>query len=329
MSVKPVKQEKKKDLSKFIKWIWVALFVIILEAGAIFSAVKICESRNYKQSEQLQQTADVINNQNYRLDVLEKLPLIISENAKKINTLSSTLGLFSDNLIAMQQIVNKETIDNINNSLTDMGKKIEAVEETKNNEALILSLALIIKENALYNRSFAQEVDILTGLAKDQTNIQNDVSTITGLKNEIIENDISLINTFNSFVDDLVFDEPVSEEENNSNGNAVTKSIKLIKDTVSGINFDKVVILKKDKKTNEQKALIAKLKELVISYNFNEALNLINNNYQFNNIKNASFMKWQTDAKKNILFNEAISHIIASELSAIRDSFDNTSSIKE
>ena len=229
----------------------------------------------------------------------------------------------------MQQIVNKETIDNINNSLTDMGKKIEAVEETKNNEALILSLALIIKENALYNRSFAQEVDILTGLAKDQTNIQNDVSTITGLKNEIIENDISLINTFNSFVDDLVFDEPVSEEENNSNGNAVTKSIKLIKDTVSGINFDKVVILKKDKKTNEQKALIAKLKELVISYNFNEALNLINNNYQFNNIKNASFMKWQTDAKKNILFNEAISHIIASELSAIRDSFDNTSSIKE
>lgn len=323
MSVKPVKQEKKKDLSKFIKWIWVALFVIILEAGAIFSAVKICESRNYKQSEQLQQTAGVINNQNYRLDVLEKLPLIISENTKKINTLSSTLGLFSDNLIAMQQTINKETIDNINNSLLDMGKKIEAVEETKNNEALILSLALIIKENALYNRSFAQEVDILVGLANEQPGIQNDISTIVGMKNDVIENDISLINKYNDFVGELVFEEKTIEANTNENNSAVTKSIKMIKDTVAGINFDKVVILKKDKKTNEQKILLSKLSNLVNSYNFTEALNLIHSNPQFNNIKNDAFIKWQVEVQKNISFNEAISHIIASELSAIRSSFNN------
>lgn len=323
MSVKPVKQEKKKDLSKFIKWIWVALFVIILEAGAIFSAVKICESRNYKQSEQLQQTAGVINNQNYRLDVLEKLPLIISENTKKINTLSSTLGLFSDNLIAMQQTINKETIDNINNSLLDMGKKIEAVEETKNNEALILSLALIIKENALYNRSFAQEADILADLANEQPGIQNDISTIIGMKNDVIKNDISLINKYNDFVGDLVFEEKTIEANTNENNSAVTKSIKMIKDTVAGINFDKVVILKKDKKTNEQKILLSKLSNLVNSYNFTEALNLIRSNPQFNNIKNDAFIKWQVEVQKNISFNEAISHIIASELSAIHSSFNN------
>ena len=85
MSVKVAKQEKKKDISKFIKWILVALLVIVLEGGAIFSAVKISESRNIEQKEQIQLANGLINNQNHRLDVLEKLPLIISENAKKIN----------------------------------------------------------------------------------------------------------------------------------------------------------------------------------------------------------------------------------------------------
>ena len=121
--------------------------------------------------------------------------------------------------------------------------------------------------------------------------------------------------------------------EDTTEDGAVAKSIKMIKDTVAGINFDKVVILKKDKKTNEQKALIAKLSELVNSYNFSSAINLIQTNTQFNNIKNIEFAKWQNDVQKNILFNEAISHIIASELSAIRSSFDkikgNTSSTEE
>jgi hypothetical protein len=229
----------------------------------------------------------------------------------------------------MQQTFNKETIDNLNNRLIDIDKKIEVIEETKNNEALVLSLALIIKENALYNRNFAKEVDILADLAKDQPNLQIDIATITSFKDDIIENDIALINAFNSFVDDLVFEAPVTEEESNTDATAVSKSLKLIKDTVSGINFDKVVILKKDKKTNEQKALIAKLKELVNSYNFSGAINLINNNKQFNNVKNNDFTKWQTDVQNNILFNEAISHIIASELSAIKSSFENMSSIKE
>lgn len=324
MSVKVAKQEKKKNNSKFIKWILVALFIIVLEVGAIFSSVKISESRNLKQNEQFQLTNMAINNQNSRLDVLEKLPLIISENAKKINTISSTLSLFSDNLVAMQQTVNKETIDGLNNALQEMNNKIEAIEETKNNEALVLSVALIIKENALYNRNFSKDVDILTDLASNQPNIQNDISTLNNMKNEIIENDISLINSFNSFADELVFEEQTDKQNTNTNDNAVAKSIKLIKDTVSGINFDKVVILKKDKKTNEQKALIAKLKELVVSNNFSGALDLIHNNPQFNSIKNETFATWQSNVKKNIVFNEAISHIISSELSAIRTNFDKT-----
>ncbi len=333
MSVKVVKQEKKKDISKFIKWILVALLVIILEGGAIFSAVKISESRNIEQKEQIQLANGLINNQNQRLDVLEKLPLIISENVKKINALSSTLSLFSDNLLALQQTVNKETLDNLNNRLSQMDNKIEVIEETKNNEALILSIALMIKENALYNRSFAEEIDILVDLAKDQPNIQNEISTVTNMRSDIIENDISLVNTFNSFIDNLIFEDSSPMIENDKTDGAVAKSIKMIKDTVAGINFDKVVILKKDKKTNEQKALITKLSELVNSHNFSGAMNLIQTNAQFNNIKNTEFTKWQNDVQKNILFNEAISHIIASELSAIRSSFDkikgNTSSTEE
>ena len=323
MSVKAPKQEKKKDNSKFLKLGVLGLFVIILEAGAVFSAVKISESRNLKQIEQIKRNNNILDNQNHRLDVLEKLPLIISENAKKINALSSSLSLFSDSLIAMQQTVNKETLDNLNNSILDMSKKIEFIEETKNIEALTLSVALIIKENALYNRSFANEADILVDLSKDQNNIQNEISVIANMKNDVIENDISLINRFNVLSQEIVFEEPSVEGTENKETNAVTKSIKMIKDTVAGINFDKVVILKKDKKTNEQKALLSELKDLVNSHNFTAALSLIRDNNQFNYVKNDAFVKWQEDVMKNIAFNNAISHIIASELSAIRASFNN------
>ena len=190
MSVKVAKQEKKKDISKYIKWLIAVLLVIILEAGAIFSAVKISESRNIEQKEQMKFANGVINNQNQRLDILEKLPLLISENAKKINALSSSLGLFSDNLIAMQQVVNKETLNDLNTALQNISLRVETIEETKNNEALVLSIALIIKENALYNRSFAKDVDILKDLATDQPSIQGYISTLNSLKNENIENDI-------------------------------------------------------------------------------------------------------------------------------------------
>lgn len=327
MSVKVAKQEKKKDISKYIKWLIAVLLVIILEAGAIFSAVKISESRNIEQKEQIKFANGVINNQNQRLDILEKLPLLISENAKKINALSSSLGLFSDNLIAMQQIVNKETLNDLNTALQNISLRVETIEETKNNEALVLSIALIIKENALYNRSFAKDVDILTDLATDQPSIQGYISTLNSLKNENIENDVYLINKFNSLVDNIVFEEDAKNIVVSSDENAVTKSIKMIKDTVAGINFDKVVILKKDKKTNEQKALVSKLKELVNAYNFSEALSLIRNNPQFNKVKNNDFIEWQNSVQKNIIFNEAISRIITSELSAIRTNFEKIKNV--
>ena len=227
----------------------------------------------------------------------------------------------------MQQVVNKETLNDLNTALQNISLRVETIEETKNNEALVLSIALIIKENALYNRSFAKDVDILTDLATDQPSIQGYISTLNSLKNEAIENDIYLVNKFNSLVDNIVFEEDVKNIEVSSDENAVTKSIKMIKDTVAGINFDKVVILKKDKKTNEQKALVSKLKELVNAYNFSEALSLIRNNPQFNKVKNNDFIEWQNSVQKNIIFNEAISRIITSELSAIRTNFEKIKNV--
>ena len=93
---------------------------------------------------------------------------------------------------------------------------------------------------------------------------------------------------------------------------------KLIKDTVAGINFDKVIVIKKDKRTDEQKMLIATLDNFVNDYNYVDAVEFVEANPEFSKIENKDFKAWIETAKKTVLFDKAISSIISKELSAIR-----------
>lgn len=324
MSEKTAQPAQKKGFLKGLKWSAVIFGVAALECAGIAAAVKITESRNMDKVNQYQSVLQQMQKQGLQIADLEKLSSAVSANAEKIAATNGMTNLLAEGLSALKDEVGNKKLEVLNLQMSKLEHRMESVEESKSQEALVLSLALMIKENVLYNRGYAQEADILAELAQGQTQIETAVQEIVSLKGEPVLNDGQLIEQYKKIAENLIFATPTDDQaaENQENRSAVAKSIEMIKDTVAGINFDKVVVLKKEKKTNEQQLLINTLAELVNAHNFDDALEFINRNRAaFNEEQNPEFSAWAKTVKKKAIFDKAISKIIAEELSAIRKDF--------
>ena len=163
-------------------------------------------------------------------------------------------------------------------------------------------------------------------MAQGQDNIASAVQTIVSLKSFPIASNDELIKNYQQIAEEFTF--AVSNEQLQENketdDNAVAKSIALIKDTVAGINFDKVVVLKKDKRTDAQKQLMEQLASLVENHDFKNAVKFIRETPEFQKTQNPELTHWIEQAERRISFDEAVSYIIAAELNAIRQDFSNT-----
>lgn len=312
---------QKKPHSKVLKWSGIVLGIALLEVGAVAASVKIVELQNKKEQNQFENISEQLTAQNNRLAALEKLPASVTANGKQISSNFSTLTNLLQDLNQLKDEVGNNKLETLNNKLSSVSSRIESLEESKSIEALVLSLALIIKENALYHRPFAKEVEILTDLTQGNANISADVDIINRFKDTSVADDYELAAQFMNFKDDLSFapkDAPAEKTSENTEKSTVSKSIELIKDTVAGINFDKVVVLKKDKKTGEQKLLLMMLENLVKSHNFTDALKYIQDNPEFANISTPAFGAWQQEVKEKLEFDSAVSKLIASQLKSFR-----------
>lgn len=321
MSEKTADTSNKKRLFKVLKWGGIAVGITALELAGIFSAVKIIESKNLEKDTLLQNVQKQLQTQSVQISDLERIPSVIASNAEKIAANTGMANLLAEKLNALKEEVGNKKMELMNTQISQLNHRVEVVEENKSQEALILSLALLIKENALYNRSFAKEADILAELSQGQENIMPDVHNISALKDTTILSDTKLIEQYKKISEDFIFSDVTNAQDDGEKENrgAVARSIELIKDTVSGINFDKVVVMKKEKKTDEQQLLLNTLTELVNTHNFKDAAAFIEQNRTaFHEELNPEFAQWFERLNQKVTFDRAISQIIAAELSAIR-----------
>ena len=312
MSEQAVKTEPKKLKSKVFKWTSAIVAIAILEAAAVTSAVLIMESKH-----------------NDRQKDFATLSEVVLQQGKHITENAGLLQLYNENFLALKDEVGNKKVEILNQQFSNLNHRLESLEETKSTDALILSAVLLIKENALYNKNFAAEADILAQLAQGQDNITSAVQTIVSLKSLPIASNDELIKNYQQIAEEFTF--AVSNEQLQENkeadDNAVAKSIALIKDTVAGINFDKVVVLKKDKRTDAQKQLMEQLASLVENHDFKNAVKFIRETPEFQKTQNPELTHWIEQAERRISFDEAVSYIIAAELNAIRQDFSNTENL--
>ena len=227
-------------------------------------------------------------------------------------------------VINLKEEVGNKKIDIITEKLVNISHRMESVEENKNIESLILSIALLIKENAMYGRNFSYEVSILEEMAKGQNNISNEINVLKDLANHPILSDNLLTEQIVLIADSFDFEKPIKKQtQSKDNKNVVSKSLNKIKDTVANINFDKVVIMKKNNNTPEQKLLLSTLLDLMHTHQFTKASLLVESNPQFTNAENKNFNNWLINLKNKISFDEAISKIISSELNLLRETITN------
>ena len=320
MSEKIAKQELKKRPSKVLLFFSVLFGIVILEIIAISCSIFAVESKNRSQITQMDNMATQISRQQAQIQNLQRMPELIQNNAQRISVNTGNLRLYAENLDNLKEEVGNRKIDAITQQIKNLSHSIEVLNELKSEETLILSVALLVKENALYQRSFAVEADVLASLGKGKSDISSAIDVINSMKNQTIFSDSQLINRFNdisknfNFMTESSTDTSQVSEENNP----VSKSIALIKDTVSGINFDKIVVVKKNNITPEQKQLIEQLSQLVNNQNFKGAISFIRAHSDFQLLQNQDLAIWLADAERKLSFDEAISKIIVAELDALR-----------
>ena len=318
MSEQAVKTEPKKLKSKVFKWTSAIVAIAILEAAAVTGAVLIMESKHNDRQKDFATLSETVLQQGKHIAELQNLPAAISANAQKIAENAGLLQLYNENFLALKDEVGNKKVEILNQQFSNLNHRLESLEETKSTDALILSAVLLIKENALYNKNFAAEADILAQLAQGQDNIASAVQTIVSLKSLPIASNDELIKNYQQIAEEFTF--AVSNEQLQENkeadDNAVAKSIALIKDTVAGINFDKVVVLKKDKRTDAQKQLMEQLASLVENHDFKNAVKFIRETPEFQKTQNPELTHWIEQAERRISFDEAVSYIIAAEQKA-------------
>ena len=329
MSEKAVKSEKqtpKVKSSKGLTWAIAVIAVVLLEAGGIAAAVKLTEARNQSDTAKLHHIQEQLMAQGIRLETLEKMPAAISTTSQQLDATAHAINVLSENFDKLYNEVGNSKVPGLEQKVSGLTHQVEVLEENRSNDNLILSLALIIKENALYHKDFTQEANVLADFGANNDAIKSDIEIVNLYKGKEIADNKELSNQFMQIIKDFNFKkidgEPVKATPETQQ-TVVAKAFQFIKDMISGMHFDKVVVLKKEKKTSHQRQLLNELTALVGQYKFSEALQYIKDNGEFSTAENKELENWQIEVRDSLAFNNALSHIVSAQLNAMREDISN------
>lgn len=317
MSEKKKETTQKKPLSKGLKFVFYIFLIAFLLAGLFFAAVKFFDSRYSGEDIKLGQIATQLSEQNVRIKTLEQLPVSVSANTQQLASTAHALSILSERFNQLYEETGNNKMEKMAENLQAFDHRIAGMEEQKNTDALILSVALLIKENALYHRSFIEEADVLTELNQQNEKNMPEINIINQYKSTDIADNQQLAQRFAEIMEDFNFSQPTENQEKKET--KFSKSIKMIKDTVSGMHFDKVVVLKKEKKTEHQQKLLDTLSKMVNAYEYANALEFIRQNRELAEVDNKDFTQWQNRAKDKVTFDAAVSKLVANQLKNLRE----------
>lgn len=323
MSDKGSKSVQNKSLNSILRWSLVVLCALVLEAAAIFSAVKITELRGKTEVNNGQKVFDKLSSQQMQINALEKMPTAIAALAQQIDSNTHNINTLAENFDKLNEETGNNKVPYMVEKVADLNHRIEIMEENANGEALILNLALFIKENILYQRPFAKEAELLSEISRNMPELKPYVDILDNYKNQTIKNKYELAQQYENLAQTFIFTSKQAQPEEPEKQSAVAKGVKMLKGTVANLNFDKVVVFKKDKLTEQQKALVVQLNDLVNNYNFKEALNVIAQHQELRTTDENAFVNWQKDVEDMLNAENAISEIVNKQLRSLRQDVEN------
>lgn len=322
MSDRAVKKEQKKAFPKVIKWFLAILVIAGLEVGGIATAVKITEMHRADANNNLKNNLESLSYQLKKLDSLEKLPSLVSLNMQHVEANSNAISLLSENMSQLEKEVGGNKLEKMNKKIDDFGFRLSNLEETQSVEPIILSIALMIKEDSLSGRPFVEPADVLAALSHDISSIKDDVEVIQRYKNDVFADNQNLATQYKTIIADFSFktDKVTPQEPEDT---LLSKGVKVLKDAVSSMHFDKVAVLKKQKMPDSDKKLLAELTDLVFAYKYDEVLDYTKTHPEFAAANNEALNNWLVSIQKKVEFNKALNHLITEQLKSFRKNISN------
>lgn len=244
--------------------------------------------------------------------------LLASQNMPE-NTASSDYSKVTERLDAIEKN-NLNVIDSkadvavvlgLITRLDDAEKELNNLAKVSDENALILTAAMLVKDSAERGGSFVYEAEVLKQLTENRTQLKDAVETISKVSSQGINTKLYLVNEFESIYKSLL-KEQKADFEKTWKDRLNSKISEIIK--VKHVNGEKTP----EFKANEA---LEQVNKYVEGENLNKAIEELGKPANQDLLKNESLKSWYDQVQAKVKFSEAISKISTYTLASMKVNF--------
>ena len=229
---------------------------------------------------------------------IETLEIIAKNNSEKADLIQQQFQHFDKSKADSEQIIN------LNNQINDIRNTAKKLSQTSNSGALILTSAMLIRDNISRGINCKNEAEALKILAQNIDSVNNDVEFIASHCDMDFISDNTIINRFNTIYSS-VEESLKPKEEQNWKQRLISKINEYIRISNSRDN--------KEETYNPLKSL-SPIKQLVNNHDFAAALDQLLNSSDTKLMENQDINEWYNQTKNQLHFYKALSNIINASL---------------
>lgn len=230
---------------------------------------------------------------------IENINFIIKSDNEKMNMFKQQFGYFDKSKADAEEIIK------LNNHYNQLQSQISKLKQTSNSGALILTAAMIVRDNVSHGISCNREAEALKILAGNIDSINQDVDFVSSHCDINFMSINSMINKFNSIYNDV-------EQALKPKTEADWKKRLLTK-------INEYVTISTPKPQNEepkfnQLAVLKQIKQLVDNTDLAAATNEMDKEENFPLFENEDVKNWYNQTQQQLKFYQSLSNIISGAL---------------
>ncbi len=241
---------------------------------------------------------------------LSTLELITKSNAEKSDLVQQNFDNFTKSKADNEQIIAlNEQIINLGNQINKIHSTTKKLSQTSNTGALLLTSAIMIRDNTLRGINCKNEAEGLKILAQNIDSVSHDIEFVTSYCNSMFVSNNTLINNFNNIYNKIEHNLTPQKQEQNWKQRLSSKVGEYVQ--ISNRN-------QPQKDEFNPLTVLLPIKQFVNNNDFSLALNELSKSENQNLMSDDDLRNWFEQTKNNLDFYKSLSNIINASLSIMK-----------
>ena len=241
---------------------------------------------------------------------LTTLEIITKSNAEKSDLIQQNFDNFTKSKADNEQIISlNEQIIKLGNQINEIHNTTKKLSQTSNTGALLLTSAIMIRDNTMRGINCKNEAEGLKILAQNIDSVSHDIDFVVSYCNSIFISNNTLINNFNNIYNKIEVNlTPQIQEQN-------------WKQRLSSKVGEYIQITNRNQPQKDEinpLTTLLPIKQFVNNNDFSMALNELSKEENQNLMLDEDLKNWFEQAKNNFNFYKSLSNIINASLSIMK-----------